>query len=89
MKILPYACLFTLLAGCIPYQEGRVGPLGSTVNATLYQQIADKNVAANPGTALSPVGTDGPLTEQVIDGYRGVTGDAQQVVQPIQINVGN
>jgi hypothetical protein len=89
MKILPYACLFTLLAGCIPYQEGLVGPLGSTVNATLYQQIADKNVAANPGTALSPVGTDGPLTEQVIDGYRGVTGDAQQVVQPIQINVGN
>ncbi|EXF45301.1 hypothetical protein BAY1663_02258 [Pseudomonas sp. BAY1663] len=89
MKILPYACLFALLAGCIPYQEGRVGPLGSTVNATLYQQIADKNTAADPGTALSPVGADGPLTEQVLDGYRGITGDAQQVAQPIQINVGN
>lgn len=89
MKILPYACLFALLAGCIPYQEGRVEQLGSSVNATLYQQIADKSGGANPGTALSPVGADGPLTEQVMDGYRGITGDAQQIAQPIQINVGN
>jgi len=89
MKSLLPVCVLLLLAGCIPYQEGRVGALGSTVNATLYQQIADKHMAANPGTALPTVGTDGPLTERVLDGYRGVTGDAQQVAQPIQINVEN
>jgi hypothetical protein len=77
------------LTGCMTYNEGRVGPLGSSVNQTLYQQIANKEVAANPGTDISPVGTDGPLTERVLDSYRGVTGKAEQVAQPIQINVGN
>ncbi|MCY1419208.1 hypothetical protein D9M71_347920 [compost metagenome] len=57
--------------------------------ATTYQQIADKELAANPGTEVSPTGIDGPLTEQVMDNYRGVTGDAGQVAQPIQINIGN
>ena len=89
MKSLLPVCVLLLLAGCIPYQEGRVGALGSTVNETLYQQIADKHTAANPGTELPTVGTDGPLAERVLDGYRGVTGDAQQVAQPIQINVEN
>ena len=89
MKNLSFAILFILLAGCIPYQEGRVGSLGHSVNAALYQQIADKGVASNAGTALSPEGSDGPLTEQILDGYRGITGDAAQVAQPIQINVGN
>ncbi|MHB1370236.1 MAG: hypothetical protein ACYC58_09940 [Pseudomonadaceae bacterium] len=89
MKTIVPLCLFALLAGCIPYQEGRVGPLGSSVNATLYQQIADQQTAANPGTTLPATGFDGPLTEQVLDGYRDVTGDARQVAQPIQINVEN
>ncbi|WP_256573167.1 hypothetical protein [Pseudomonas sp. CC6-YY-74] len=71
------------------YEEGRVGPLGSTIYDTHYQQIADKTLAANPGTEVSPAGSDGPLIERVMDGYRGVTGDAQQVGQPIQINIGN
>lgn len=88
MKNLPCACLLALLAGCIPYQEGRVGPLGSTVNATLYQQIADKNVARAPGMALSPAGVDGPLIEQALEGYRGTSGEANPIAQPIQINVG-
>ncbi|MNY59674.1 hypothetical protein D3C86_1961470 [compost metagenome] len=81
--------LLTTLAGCMTYEEGRVGELGSTVYATTYQQIADKELAANPGTEVSPTGIDGPLTEQVMDNYRGVTGDAGQVAQPIQINIGN
>ncbi|SFP30389.1 hypothetical protein [Pseudomonas borbori] len=76
-------------SGCMTYEEGRVGPLGSSIYDVNYQQIADKQVAANPGTEVSPSGTDGPLTEKVMDGYRGVTGDAQQVGQPIQINIGN
>lgn len=75
------------LSAC--YRDARVGPLGSTVNQTLYQQIANKEVAANPGSEISPVGTDGPLTEKVLDRYRGVTGKAEQVAQPIQINIGN
>lgn len=89
MKALFPLLLVTSLAGCMTYEEGRVGELGSTVYATTYQQIADKEVAANPGTDVSPTGTDGPLTEQVMDTYRGVTGNAGEVAQPIQINVGN
>ncbi|MNZ69563.1 hypothetical protein D3C78_878670 [compost metagenome] len=89
MKTLIPLMLLTTLAGCMTYEEGRVGDLGYTVYATTYQQIADKEVAANPGTEVSPTGIDGPLTEQVMDNYRGVTGDAGQVAQPIQINIGN
>lgn len=89
MKALIPLMLLSTLAGCMTYEEGRVGELGSTVYATTYQQIADKEVAANPGTEVSPTGVDGPLTEQVMDGYRGVTGDAGQVAQPIVINTGN
>lgn len=89
MKALIPLMLVTTLAGCMTYEEGRVGELGSTVYATTYQQIADKEVAANPGTDVSPTGTDGPMTEQVMDTYRGVTGDAGEVAQPIQINMGN
>lgn len=89
MKALIPLMLLTTLAGCMTYEEGRVGDLGSTVYATTYQQIADKDLAANPGTEVSPTGIDGPLTEQVMDNYRGVTGDAAQVAQPIQINIGN
>ncbi|MNE96174.1 hypothetical protein D3C76_869830 [compost metagenome] len=78
------------LCGCVmSYEEGRVGPLGDSVNHTLYQQIADKEVAANPGTEVPTSGTDGPLTERIMDGYRGRVGDAERVVQPIQINIGN
>ncbi|MWV16773.1 hypothetical protein F3I16_12050 [Pseudomonas sp. L-22-4S-12] len=80
--------LCTTLGGCMSYEEGRVGSLGQSVYATTYEQIADKELAANPGTEVSPVGTDGPLTEKVLDGYRGKTGDAQQIGQPIQINIG-
>ena len=89
MKALIPLMLLTTLAGCMTYEEGRVGDLGSTVYATTYQQIADKELAANPGTEVSPTGIDGPLTEQVMDKYRGITGDAGQVAQPIQINIGN
>jgi len=83
------ALSLSVLTGCMTYEEGRVGPFGSSVNQTLYQQIANKEVAAKPGTDISPVGTDGPLTEKVLDSYRGVTGEAEQVAQPIQINIGN
>lgn len=89
MKALIPLMLLTTLAGCMTYEEGRVGDLGHTVYLTTYQQIADKERAANPGTEVSPTGIDGPLTESVMDSYRGVTGDATQVAQPIQINVGN
>ena len=77
------------LGGCMTYDEGRVGALGSTVYLSEYQQIADKQKAARPGTGLAEEGVDGPLTEKVMEGYRGVTGDAAQVAQPIQINVNN
>lgn len=89
MKALIPLMLLGTLAGCMTYEEGRVGELGSTVYATTYQQIADKEAAANPGTEVSPTGVDGPLTEQVMDGYRGVTGDAGEVAQPIQIQMSN
>lgn len=88
-RMIALTLLLLGTSGCMTYEEGRVGPLGSTVYDTHYQQIADKQVAANPGTEVSPSGTDGPLTEKVMDGYRGVTGDATQVAQPIQINIGN
>jgi len=88
MKVLIPLMLLTALSGCMTYDEGRVGELGSTVYSTTYQQIADKERAANPGTEVSPTGIDGPLTESVMDGFRGTTGDANQVAQPIQINVG-
>lgn len=90
MKTMISLCLLAFpLAGCMTYDEGRVGTLGSSVYQTHYQQIADKELAANPGTEVSPTGTDGPVTEKVMDGYRGVTGDAAKVGQPIQINIGN
>jgi hypothetical protein len=89
MKALIPLMLLGTLAGCMTYEEGRVGSLGSTIYATTYQQIADKELAANPGTEASSTGVDGPLVEKVMDGYRGVTGDAGQVAQPIQINIGN
>jgi len=86
--IISLALLLLVLPGCMTYDEGRVGQLGYSVNKTHYQQIANKEAAANPSTEVSPSGTDGPLTEKVLDGYRGVTGDANQVGQPIQINIG-
>lgn len=89
MRPLIPLMLLTTLAGCMTYEEGRVGEFGATVYATHYQQIADKEVAENPGTDVSPTGVDGPMTEQVMDAYRGVTGDAGEVAQPIQINMGN
>lgn len=76
-------------SACMTYDEARVGTQGYSVYQTHYQQIADKERAANPGTELSPEGSDGAVTEKVMDGYRGVTGDAAQVAQPIQINIGN
>lgn len=88
-RMIALTLLLLGTTGCMTYEEGRVGPLGSTVYDIHYQQIADKALAAAPGTDVSATGTDGPLTEKVMDGYRGVTGDAQQVGQPIQINIGN
>ncbi|MNJ62026.1 hypothetical protein D3C77_578450 [compost metagenome] len=88
MKTMIVSCaLLSGLSGCMSYDEGRVGPLGYSVYQTTYQQIADKEVAAHPGTELPAAGVDGPLLEKVINGYRGTTGDAQQVGQPIQIQV--
>ncbi|HBX56585.1 hypothetical protein [Pseudomonas sp. UBA2684] len=90
MKIMILLCMPVFaLAGCMTYDEARVGTQGSSIYDIHYQQIADKTLAANPGTEVSPSGTDGPLTEKAMDGYRGVTGDATQVGQPIQINIGN
>ncbi|KIC82078.1 MULTISPECIES: hypothetical protein [Pseudomonas] len=90
MRTMIVCCaLLSGLSGCMSYDEGRVGPLGYSVYQTTYQQIADKQVAANPGTELPPAGPDGPLLEKVINGYRGATGDAQQVGQPIQIQLSN
>ena len=89
MKALIPLMLLGMLAGCMTYENARVGDTGYTVYLTHYQQIADKQRAANPGAEVSPLGSDGPLTERVIDGYRGVTGDATRITQPIEINVGN
>ena len=88
-RMIVLTLLLLGVSGCIVYDEARVGPLGDSVYQTHYQQIADKRLAANPGTEVSPTGIDGPLTEKALDGYRGVTGDAAQVGQPIQINIGN
>lgn len=89
MKALIPLFLLLGLSGCMTYDEARVGPLGYSVYQTHYQQIANEDVAASPGTEVAPTGTDGPLTEKVMDGYRGVTGNAAQVGQPIQINIGD
>ncbi len=86
--VISLGLLAFALVGCMTYDEGRVGTLGYSVYQTHYQQIADKQLAANPGTEVSPTGTDGPVTEKLMDGYRGVTGDAAQVAQPLQINIG-
>lgn len=89
MKTMILPCVLVLaLSSCMTYDEARVGTQGSSIYDIHYQQIADKQVAANPGTEVSPSGIDGPLTEKAMDSYRGVTGDAAQVVQPIQINIG-
>jgi hypothetical protein len=87
--IITGVSLGLLLSACMSYDEALVGPFGSTVNQIHYQQIANKPLAANPGTDVSPTGTDGPLTEKVLDNYRGVTGKAEQVAQPILINIAN
>lgn len=86
MLILLVLALSTL-SSCMFFREARVGRLGQSVNSTLYEQIADKPTAANPGVEVSSVGSDGAKMEKVMDGYRGKTGDANQVGQPIQINV--
>jgi len=88
-RMIVLTLLLLGVSGCIVYDEARVGPLGDSVYQTHYQQIADKRLAANPGTEVSATGIDGPVTEKALDGYRGVTGDAAQVAQPIQINIGN
>lgn len=85
--LIPLFALGLSLGGCMTYDEGRVGHLGQTVYATNYEQIADKERAANPGSAPAAVGTDGPVIERALDGYRGKTGDANRVGQPIQINI--
>ena len=87
MRILTLIVVTIGLTGCMTYNEGRVGTLGQSVYAINYEQIADKEVAANPGSEPASGGVDGPLTEKVMDGYRGKTGDAQKVGQPIQINI--
>ncbi len=90
MKTIISCCLLALCGGCVmSYEEGRVGTTGYSVYQTTYQQIADKQRAANPGTEVSPAGVDGDLTEQVMDSYRGTKGNAAQVGQPIEINIGN
>lgn len=89
MKAFIPLMLLASLSGCMTYEEGRVGELGQTVYLTTYQQIADKEQAANPGTDVPPSGVDGPLTERVMDKYRGVTGSASQVAQPIRIDIAN
>lgn len=88
-RVIAMTLLLLGPSGCMTYDEGRAGPVGTTVYETHYQQIADKERAANPGTEVSATGIDGPVTEKVMDGYRGVTGDAAHVAQPIQINMGN
>lgn len=72
MRSMIVCCvLLSGLSGCMSYDEGRVGPLGYSVYQTTYQQIADKQVAANPGTEVPAAGSDGPLLEKVINSYRG------------------
>ncbi|WP_349569618.1 hypothetical protein [Azotobacter salinestris] len=85
--MLPLSLLLLAMGGCMHFEEGRVGPLGTSVYETHYQQIADKRQAADPGTEVSPTGIDGPLTENVLNSFRGVTGNAKQVAQPIQIKM--
>ncbi|MBV4490125.1 hypothetical protein [Pseudomonas oryzicola] len=90
MRTVIVCCaLVSGLSGCMTYDPGRVGPLGYSVYQTNYQQIADKEVAAHPGTELPAAGVDGPLLEKVVNGYRGATGEAEQISQPIQIKFSN
>lgn len=90
MKLLIPFSLMAVSCGCVmTYEEGRVGTLGYSVYQTTYQQIADKERAANPGTEVSSAGMDGPLTEQAIEGYRGATGKAETIGQPIEIKIEN
>jgi len=89
MKALLPLLLLAGLAGCMSYESARVGATGSSVQATLYQQVADKERAASPDSGPASAGLDGPLSESVIDAYRGVKGDAGQVTQPIRIDMGN
>lgn len=88
MKMLILLALsLSMLSSCMFFREARVGRLGQSVNSTFYEQIADKPTAASPGVEVSSTGTDGAKVEKVLDGYRGKTGDANQVGQPIQINI--
>ncbi|WP_044874905.1 hypothetical protein [Pseudomonas sp. LFM046] len=90
MKLIIPCCLMALCCGCVmDYEEGRVGTLGYTVYQTTYQQIADKERAAHPGTEVSSAGMDGPLVEKSMEGYRNASGKAEQVGQPIEINIGD
>lgn len=90
MKLIIPFCVLMLTCGCVmTYEEGRVGTLGYSVYQTTYQQIADKDRAANPGTGVSPSGMDGPMTERAMEGYRGATGKAENIGQPIEINIDN
>lgn len=90
MKMLITAVTLALLAGCMTYNEARVGSVpGETVYAIHRQQLADPARAASPGTDISPTGVDGAQLEAVMQGYRSAQGEAAQVAQPIQINVGN
>lgn len=55
MKSMIVGCaLVSGLSGCMTYDEGRVGPLGYSVYQTTYQQIADKQVAANQAPNCLP-----------------------------------
>lgn len=86
--MIPLSLLLLGATGCMSFEEGRMGSLGSSIYETSYQQIADKGRAANPGTEVSPAaGMDGPLTEKVLDTFRGVTGNANQVAIPIRIQM--
>lgn len=89
MKIVMSILLLGALTGCMTYQEARVGDVGETVYAIHRQQIADPARAASPGTEVSPTGIDGAQMETVLEGYRGVAGDASQVVLPVHIDAGN
>ncbi|MCL7461216.1 hypothetical protein [Pseudomonas sp. NW5] len=87
MNVMIPAALLLLLSGCMSYDLARVGEQGETVRAVQYSQIVDQPRAADPGTELSPAGTDGPLTENVINAYRAAKGEARQVSKPIEIRV--
>lgn len=89
MKTVMSILLLGALTGCMTYQQARVGDTGASVYAVHRQQIADPARAASPGTEVSPTGIDGAQMETVLDGYRGVAGDAAQVALPVHIDAGN